>query len=186
MASTLRTFIGIRIPPTDELRDVLKTLGRMGKAIKPTAADSLHLTLKFLGETPSEQVAEISQHVQETAAAYRGFTTRLLGCGAFPDAARPRVIWVGLQPPGELDLLSMELDERLTPLGFPPESRGYHPHVTVARVKFRPPDELRTLLTAHREGDFGLAMISAVEFIQSQPGPTGSTYSTLAASALQQ
>jgi RNA 2',3'-cyclic 3'-phosphodiesterase len=184
MASTLRTFIGIRIPATDDLNDVLKTLGKMGKAIKPTAPDALHLTLKFLGETESGQVADIARHIQEAAAACRRLDTRLQGCGVFPDLARPRVIWAGLDPQEELDLLAMELDERLTPLGYPPESRGFHPHVTLARVRFRPPDDLHTLLTLQRDRDFGPASLNTVELIRSDAGPNGSIYTTLSASPM--
>lgn len=185
MASTLRTFIGIRIPATEQLQDVLKTLGKMGKAIKPTAPDALHITLKFLGETESDQVAEISRHVQEAAAACREITTRLQGCGTFPNASRPRVIWAGLESVGELELLAMELDDRLTPLGYPSESRGFHPHVTLARVKFHPPEDLQTLLTIHRGADFGPASLTTVEFIRSDAGPTGSIYTTLSALPMQ-
>lgn len=184
MPSTLRTFLGIRIPPTPALRNVLKSLGNLGKAIKPTQADDLHITLKFLGPTPAELVAEIAGEMRDACTTIAPLATRMRGLGAFPSAARPNVIWAGFDHPGELELLAMDLDDRLTPLGYPPEPRPFHPHVTLARVKFRPPEELRVLLSELEAADFGAVTADTVELFQSEPGPAGSQYISLARAPL--
>jgi 2'-5' RNA ligase len=184
MPSTLRAFIAAKIPCTPDLRDVLRELGRMGRAIRPTQEDSLHLTLKFLGDTLWEQTADIAQAMRGAAQEVPSVEALLYGLGAFPNPARPSVIWAGIEPADDLVLLAGRLDERLADLGFAPEARAFHAHVTLGRVKFRPPEALTAVLSRLRDATFGDVAIESIELYQSEPSPAGSRYTVLAAAQL--
>jgi 2'-5' RNA ligase len=76
------------------------------------------------------------------------------------------------------------LEKSLEPLGFAREGRAFHPHVTLARIRSRPPAELGALLREQAAREFGSVTIDAVELIQSELGPRGSRYTTLATARL--
>jgi RNA 2',3'-cyclic 3'-phosphodiesterase len=95
--------------------------------------DRWHVTVKFLGPTSPGLMAWVPQAVAEAAATVPPFTARLTALGAFPSTRRARVLWAGLDDgKGRMGDLARTLDVALSP-GFPPESRAFHPHLTVAR-----------------------------------------------------
>jgi 2'-5' RNA ligase len=95
----------------------------------------LHLTLKFLGDVEETELPEVVAAVARasTGTPPFGFETRSLG--AFPSPARPRVLWVGIEPVDELMALQQAIDGELTKLGFPREKRRFHPHITLGRIR---------------------------------------------------
>jgi 2'-5' RNA ligase len=93
-----------------------------------------HVTLKFLGATPPDQVAEVADQIASAAAEVGPFSTRLDGLGAFPVRGPARVLWAGLDDrPGRLAGLALAIDAALAPR-YEIERRSLHPHVTVARL----------------------------------------------------
>ena len=104
--------------------------------------------------------------------------------GAFPHVDRPSVVWAGLDGAETLATLAADLEAGLQPHGFPRENRPFVPHLTLARVKARPPESLRELLTRHAKTQFGRTNIDQVEFIRSELGPEGSRYTVLAAAPI--
>ena len=92
---------------------------------------NLHLTLKFLGEIRPDQVQEIDRVLRAAAAGMPAFALTLAGLGVFPNLREPRILWAGVQS-GELYTLQDRVERGLVPLGFSPEKRGYHPHLTLA------------------------------------------------------
>ena len=180
----LRTFIAIKIPSTPALRPVLAQLNQMGSSLKPVSAAHLHLTLKFLGDTPEPQIAEIGEIVSQAAARTTAFDIRLVGLGAFPNVHRPDVIWAGIETSDTLLSLAATLESILEPLEFRREAREFHPHLTLARVKAKPPPSLFRLLDEHATTDFGTVHISSVELFQSELQRSGPKYSVLASAKL--
>ncbi|MBI5761491.1 MAG: RNA 2',3'-cyclic phosphodiesterase [Planctomycetales bacterium] len=176
----LRTFIAVRIPSTSRLRQILTQLNQMGSSLKPVSADHLHLTLKFLGDTPEPQIAEIGEIVSQAAADAAAFELRLVGLGAFPNVHRPDVIWAGIETSDTLITLASILESKLETLGFRRESREFHPHLTLARVKAKPPPSLFQLLDEHGTTDVGTVHISSVELFQSELQRGGPKYTVLA------
>ena len=69
IAKPIRAFIAVKIPATPSLRKVSRQLAEMGRPVKAVAADNLHVTLKFLGDTDPELIPEISGIVEAAAAA---------------------------------------------------------------------------------------------------------------------
>lgn len=180
----LRTFIAIRIPATPLVRQMLAQLNQMGSSLKPVSADHLHLTLKFLGETPEPQITQIGEIVSQAAAHTAAFELRMVGLGAFPNVHRPGVILAGIEAADTLHTLATTLESNLEPLGFRRESREFHPHLTLARVKAKPPPGLFRLLDDHTTTDFGTVLISSVELFQSELQRSGPKYTVLASAKL--
>lgn len=97
--------------------------------------DGLHLTLRFLGATPDDRQRDVATAIAAAARGVSPFGVVLSGGGAFPNPARPRVLWIGIaEGAPELAQLARRLEERLKPLGWPPEGRPFEPHLTLART----------------------------------------------------
>ncbi|MGH7128895.1 MAG: RNA 2',3'-cyclic phosphodiesterase, partial [Planctomycetaceae bacterium] len=154
-STTLRTFIAVKVPATRPLRPVLAEFETMGRAVRAVAADGLHVTLKFLGDTRQDAVAEIEETLRAVVAETAAFDVRLVGLGAFPHAGRPSAVWAGIQDAEPLTEIAAELERALEPLGFAAEQRAFQPHLTLARVKSKPPPALGELLSAHAATEFG-------------------------------
>jgi RNA 2',3'-cyclic 3'-phosphodiesterase len=132
----MRVFLAIELPPA------LKTaIAQRLEAVSPrlpsaryTAAGTLHLTLHFFGERTSERVAAVAAALEPIVAAHTSFHVELAKAGSFP-ASAPRVVWLGFAPSRELGALQRDVTQALAVLGEEIESRPFHPHLTLARVK---------------------------------------------------
>ena len=94
----------------------------------------LHLTLHFLGEVDAGRVPALAELLAGVAARTLAFKLSVDGLGAFPSDAAPRVVWAGVG--GDRDALAAlhgALADGLVALGFSPDTRPYHPHLTLAR-----------------------------------------------------
>jgi 2'-5' RNA ligase len=97
--------------------------------------EGLHVTLRFLGATPDDRQPAIAAALEEAARGVARFEITLNGGGAFPNASRPRVLWIGIRTGAEeLAALARRLDGALRPLGWPPEDRPFSGHLTLART----------------------------------------------------
>ncbi|MEX0717070.1 MAG: RNA 2',3'-cyclic phosphodiesterase [Planctomycetaceae bacterium] len=179
-----RMFVAVGLRATPPLRKIAEELAGLGKAVRALDPDDLHLTLKFLGDTQAEFVPEIARIVETCAATESSFTARIAGLGAFPHADRPSVVWAGLDDAEPLVRMADSLEQKLAALGFPEEARKYHPHVTLARVRFKPPAELGKLLEKHPATAFGDLPVRTLGLYQSELRPEGSRYTVLASAAL--
>lgn len=108
------------------------------------AGDRLHLTLKFLGETPSEKVPAIVEAAGKKSNKFSPFVLELGSVGAFPNNRKPQTLWLGIGGQVEpLVHLAAEVEQALAEIGFPPEGKPFRPHLTLGRVKSsRGPGEL--------------------------------------------
>ena len=97
--------------------------------------EQLHFTLRFLGEV-SERQAESVRRALSVPWDTCVFTASLAGVALFPSSGAPRVIWLGMDEGSEqMVALKTELDRRLAPAGFEPETRPFRAHLTLGRVK---------------------------------------------------
>lgn len=100
-----------------------------------TKAEQLHLTLKFLGEVAEENLAQVTQALNQIALGQKSFRLSLAECGCFPESGLPRVVWAGLGDGAlELSSLASVCEQRFEEMGFERENRLFTPHVTIARV----------------------------------------------------
>jgi len=139
MSEGMRCFIAIQL--SQEIKQALgqieQELQKGIRGVKWVKPDNIHLTLKFLGNIGEETVEDIKKILDEAVSGVRPFKIRLSAAGAFPSPSRPRVIWVGIgEGKNESTELADRIDEETAHLGIEKESRAFHPHLTLARVKF--------------------------------------------------
>jgi 2'-5' RNA ligase len=113
-----------------------------------------HVTLRFLGQRSSEEQTRIVRAATAAAQGASPFAMALGGLGVFPDDRRPHTLWIGLKEgASELTALAARLDAELARAGFRSEGRPYVPHLTLARIKRRPPrDLMKKLLGGELDG----------------------------------
>ncbi len=195
-ADSFRAFLAIRVPLMDlqdehndnlqreRLLYLLDEFHEMGTAVRPVAYNGMHLTLKFFGDLSLAQLKTASDTVDAVAAATSAFELHLHGVGAFPHEQRPSVVWVGAKDSEPCVTLAEELELALSEVGFPMDSKPFKPHLTLARVKARPPERLGELLKKNADQDFGSFPVERLELISSELTPSGPIYSTITESAL--
>jgi 2'-5' RNA ligase len=145
----VRSFIAIELP--DELKLALSQLQARLKLeghpwVKWVDPNSIHLTLKFLGNVPISRVSEITKAIEEATKGISPFHLEVKDVGVFPNLRRVQVAWVGVS--GEVDKLArlqQRIEANLAHLGFARESRLFTPHLTLARVRDRASSEERQL-----------------------------------------
>jgi len=186
---TIRAFIAIPLPES-----LLAHLGRLQRrleqevpprSVRWVRPENIHLTLQFLGDTPVEKVLRIKAALEVVARYAPPCTFAVGGLGCFPNPRRPRVIWVGVQEPtGRLAALQDAIEEAMAPLGYPPEGRGFTPHLTLGRVQRRASRDdaarIGQVITSTDIGRLGEAPAGRFVLFQSVLRPTGPEYTMLA------
>lgn len=147
---------------------------------------SLHLTLKFLDEQPSDKLPAIQEAVAHVAGRHRELLMTLGGVGAFPNFRRARVVWLGVGQDPRLELLHHDIELACEQIGFEVDGRAFRPHLTLARVRQALPEErLRELSRAARQTDYHTDfLVRSIDLMQSELSSGGSQYTTLMSAAL--
>ena len=162
--------------------------------VKP---ESLHVTLKFIGEQPEPMVEQIKLALGNVSATAAEIQFR--GYGFFPTAKSARVFWVGMETGPQLATLATAVDAQMATLGIPREERAFSPHLTLARgpggsgsPRWRKGDgpdstfqHLQEKLAALPAPEFGTMTAREFFLYQSQLSPKGSQYTKLARFVLQ-
>lgn len=175
----MRVFIAIDVP--EEIKERLATLQNdlhsAGPSARWVAADSVHLTLKFIGEIREQRIEVIDAAL--AGLAWRHFTVGVRGVGFFPGARSPRVLWAGLKAP-TMEALAEQIDTRLERAGFEREKRKFRPHITLARSKDgRLEKELVAAVARLADVDFGSFTVDRLYLYQSTLKPGGSAYTKI-------
>ena len=191
---TLRTFIAIELE--QDVRDALsRTQGKFKRgapdgAVKWVNPDSIHLTLKFLGDTPVSKIGRVADALAAAREGIVPFDLVIEGRGCFPNCRRPRVIWVAARDLSGSNLLRLEaaVERLVSPLGFPTEERGFSPHLTLGRIarNVSPATEAAVgqLVQDSVVEEIARQRVTAVSFIRSELRPAGPVYHTLATAVL--
>jgi 2'-5' RNA ligase len=182
----LRTFIAVEMSPRVITRagDLIDKLRLADAEITWVRPQQMHLTLKFLGDIPDTETPDVCRVVSQVAADFEPFEIICRGAGAFPSNQQPRTLWIGVADGGdELMRLQAAIDERLkAKLGYAKERRGFHPHLTIGRVKRVAPGGHRALadiLAENAHFDADLAIIDEVVTFASFLGRQGPTHDAL-------
>lgn len=189
----MRIFIGIDLDP-----GIRTKIGRFMEGVQEFAPDarwvqpeSLHITLKFVGEQTPEQVESITKRLRLLEA--EAFEIGVGGFGFFPTAKSARVFWIGIQAGPQLAGLAETVDAATAELGISREDRRYSPHLTLARAggrsgspKWRKGDGtsnafavLEKRLAGMSQLDFGSMVAREFILYRSQLSPVGSKYTKL-------
>lgn len=130
----MRLFIALDIPA-----EVRERLSQYVERVRPLAPDarwarieSLHVTLKFIGEVKDVKVADIKSALTQVKAP--AFEVEFKDTGFFPTPRSARVFWAGVYASDALPQLASTIEDAMEKLGIAREKRAYHPHLTLARA----------------------------------------------------
>lgn len=134
-----RLFVAVPVPagPLADVTALVASVreGPLGRVPRWVHLETLHLTVRFLGDTPPDRVPAVADAVGAALGGFAAFDVELAGAGSFPSAGKPRALWLGLaRGATELGALAEALDPALAPHGWSPDPRPYRPHLTVARL----------------------------------------------------
>jgi len=190
VSSLQRLFFAITLP--DEVRAAAAHVQEqlrvaMGvRGIAWEAPEKFHYTLKFLGDVTQEEHIRATNVAENLAPQFSPFSLTVAGVGVFPQQRRPQVLWLGAD--GDLPVLTRlaeSLDRALSEQGFAPETRRYHPHVTLARMKSEEGQEavaksLKSEANSLENVDrIGVCRVESFALIYSELRPSGSVYTIL-------
>lgn len=184
----LRTFIAIELDESLRIA-IARVQGKLKRqtppgSVKWVAPDGIHLTLKFLGDTPASRVPEVATALRRACAGVTPFEFSVEGRGCFPNFRRPRVVWVAVRDRWQtLAQLQSAIEREVAPLGWPTEERGFSPHLTLGRIArgATPTAQaaLGQLVEGYEVGQIGQQRATRVCLIRSDLRPTGAIYTVL-------
>jgi 2'-5' RNA ligase len=183
MRPNKRLFVGVRISvaAANTLAGCAETLARRardaGVDLSWVAPVNYHVTLAFLGWTGIEAIGRVCDALEAATAGETRLTFRTTRLGAFSSFDHASVLWAGIEDGGPLTSLARSVGEAMASLGFLRESRPYHPHVTIARL--RSPRAIREIVLPMAEQMFGDTRIEAVTLFESETKSSGSVYHEL-------
>ena len=188
MSDKIRIFVAIEIPANikNGLKLLIESLRESsGDArIRWVKPESIHLTLKFIGDVSPGSVSKITKNLEKHAVRRSKFKITVGGLGCFPNWHKPRVVWVGVsEDSGELATLQKEVDLVLEPLGIMHETRPYHAHLTVGRMKSS--GDISESFSKMEIGTIGHVQVDEFCLIRSDLRSDGAVYTNLATFTLQ-
>jgi RNA 2',3'-cyclic 3'-phosphodiesterase len=188
----MRVFIALDIDEAIRARIARFMDGVQGFApeVRWVRPESLHVTLKFIGEKPEESIEQVKEALARLKA--DSFEIAFKGYGFFPGAKSPRVFWIGIEAGPQLSALAEMIDTETFALGIPKESHAFSPHLTLARSGSGSPRRkksdganprfqlLQQKLDALPSPEFGTMTAREFFLYQSQLSPSGSRYTKIA------
>jgi len=191
-AESVRAFVAVEL--SEDVRQALAAAQRAMQRQSPSgvrwvAPESVHLTLKFLGDVPIARLEAVTEAMRQVAAGCAPFDVTLNGVGAFPNARSPRVVWVGLAgDTAALLKLAQALETALAALGFPPEGRPFSSHLTLGRARdgmtMEERQRLTALLARPPQVPSAPIRVGAIALMRSVLRPSGAQYTRLAEARL--
>jgi 2'-5' RNA ligase len=171
----MRLFVALDLPW--ELRSRLGMLAGGLPGARWVAAENLHLTLRFIGETVPHQAEEIDHALAGLRA--RAFPLRLHGLGLHQRNGRATTLWIGAERSQALEHLQAKIETALQRAGLPPERRRFAPHVALARLDATVPEaRLGAYIQAHNLFAADAVQIGHFALFSSQRGKEQSVYTS--------
>lgn len=182
-AAGKRLFVGARVSvaTANALAGAAETLARRAK---DAGADlrwippvNYHVTMRFLGWTRAEGIGAVRDALEAAAAGIGPLSFRCARLGAFPSVDRATVVWAGIEAPRPLLELAARVEAACAGLGYRPERRAFHPHVTIGRI--REARAVREVVLPLAEQMFGDTALEAITLFESETKSSGSVYREL-------
>ena len=184
--SSSRLFIATDI--SNSVRKIIETIiAQMAASAPPTLhwvpVNNIHLTIKFLGETPPTKIIEIEHTLNDVCSKFNPFEVEVGGLGAFPKLDQPRVIWAGVKICPDLANLHIGIEKSMLKLGFALENRPFSAHLTLSRVPDHfLPDQLAAIsqiIKATKVNEIGSFNVNSVNLFRSDLKSGGAIYTCL-------
>jgi 2'-5' RNA ligase len=185
--SVIRAFIAIDISTEiqSKLDDVSIELQRrlQNIPVRWVPVEKIHLTLKFLGDVSISNLEMLEAIIHTEVSSHSVFEISVGELGAYPTNRRPRVLWVAVQAPPELNSIQHAIDIETARLGYAREKRSFSPHLTIGRVsRGANSTEIRKVsevLASYTVGFLGASWVRSVHLVKSDLKPGGAVYTKL-------
>jgi 2'-5' RNA ligase len=176
----MRLFVALEIPEPVRREVARRVAGLRDRLPRARWVDTgnLHLTLLFLGQVDDAKVPVLAAALREAFAKHSPLELRLANGGTFPPGRPARVAWVGMETPGDLEALQADVSAAAVEvIGFEPEERPFHPHVTLARCDPSWPRDAADKFKAAFPGTIGQPWIAEHGILmESKLSPRGAQY----------
>lgn len=169
-----RLFFGLDIPA--DIKQRLLGVNAPVSGAKWQSSEQLHITLLFLGNVEHGRIAGLCEAARDLPV--EAFELDVAGLGCFGQPRSPRNLWAGVQPPEPVAALHDVLRVRMGYLGFAPETRVFHPHITLARFK-KQRGSVAQLLEDYDNAAFGHFAVSDIALFESNQASRGSIYTVI-------
>ena len=136
--------------------------------------DQFHLTLRFIGEVDGVTADDVADALMDVDG--DPFDLALKGAGLFDKGRNPTALWIGVADKAPLARLHEKIDRRLAAVGIAPETRKYHPHVSLARLRNAWADRVAAFLAAHADFAHPPIRVAAFHLYSSHRGQDGAHY----------
>ena len=181
MSEIIRSFMAFDIENVtvhNRLAKAQALLLQTGADLKLVETENIHVTMRFLGDISTDTVENI--FVEMNKLQFAPFNVHIRGIGVFPDLHYPRVVWAGItEGADQLRSVFDELEPQLRRLGFAPDSKGFSPHLTIARVRSgRNKVQLAEFIRENTDFEFGVIRAECLRLKRSILSPKGPIYST--------
>jgi 2'-5' RNA ligase len=178
----MRLFVSVGVEGLADEFAAVQDLFEEAGGLRFTDPRQAHVTLKFLGETDSKQLPDLTGALS-TAVESSGvepFTAAVGGLGVFPHLDYISVVWTGVREGGaELTRLHESIEKRTTALGFDPEEHDFTPHATLARMDHAGGRDLVRRVVENRDPELGRVDVDAVRLTESTLTEDGPEYTTV-------
>jgi 2'-5' RNA ligase len=171
----IRAFVALETDHALRARvaDLVVRLSRELTGLRWVSPGALHLTLRFLGPSAPEALDRLKPALREAAGRCPAAVVRAGPLGMFPERGSPRVLWLALELPASVSVLQQDCERAAVAAGFPPESRDFRAHLTLARWKDAGPRP------ALPEVDLGQTALERLVLFRSNLRPTGAVHTPI-------
>jgi 2'-5' RNA ligase len=133
----IRAFLAVELsgPAREAAAGLARELAERSPGVRWARPEGYHVTLRFLGDVAPGRIPALARRVGQAVAGQAPFAMRLGAPRLFPDARRPRVVALGLEPEQELGALAAAVERGVVAAGVPAEARPFRAHLTLGRVR---------------------------------------------------
>ncbi|WP_298498829.1 RNA 2',3'-cyclic phosphodiesterase [uncultured Methanobrevibacter sp.] len=179
--SEVRAFLAIDLD--DDLKPkinrIIKEFKQIDAKIKYVELTNLHLTLKFFGDIDTNGLELLEDAIERVVSDFKPFNIKIKGCGAFPNANRIKVIWVGIDDDTIIKDLHAKLDKEFVKLGFDKDKK-FSTHLTIGRMKSaKNKNQVKSTIEEYDEFEIGEMQVSEISLKKSTLTPQGPIYDDL-------
>lgn len=181
----MRLFAAVQIPDEikeslEKFRDGMSRRLKQARSVKWVKTENFHLTLKFFGEIEESRLQDLQKSLLESAKEQKSFSAMVQGIGYFPNAERPRVLWVGiLDPANKLRSLAESIELNTVSSNFSPSDKPFSAHLTLARFTAAPSVQFIDAAKEYSSSHFGTFKVEKIDLIRSVLLPEGPQYSVI-------
>lgn len=174
-----RLFVAIKIEPDERFLQIYNHLNGSLKyeSLRFAEIDKIHLTLRFLGETPEVKIAEIDKILSAVAEKTSPFSLNINRIGVFGSSYNPRVLWIGIDKDEPLTQLHKNIEKNLARIGFYSDRQNFVPHLTLTRIKKLKDLKLfQKIIAPYKEVEIMSQSVTSFTLYESILKPQGPTY----------